>query len=118
MLTHASRSDRRRHRHSRLRTRIRGTANRPRLVVFRSLKHISAQVVDDVAGVTLVAVSDHDVKHAKGATVDVARQVGQLLGQQAKEKGIEAMVFDRGGHAFHGQVRALAEGARAAGIAI
>lgn len=112
------RAHRRHRRHVRVRARVRGTANRPRLAVFRSLKHISAQVIDDVAGVTLAAASDHDVKNAKVATVDVARQVGQLVGQRATQKGIVAVVFDRGGHAYHGQVKAVAEGARAAGISL
>ncbi|MBI4425986.1 MAG: 50S ribosomal protein L18 [Candidatus Kerfeldbacteria bacterium] len=102
----------RRRRHARVRARLFGSAERPRLAVFRSLKHISAQLIDDAAGRTLAAASDRDVKAVKTVTVEVARQVGQLIGQRAKAKGITAVVFDRGGHSYHGQVKALAEGAR------
>ncbi len=113
-----TRADRRVRRHRRLRARISGTADRPRLVVFRSLKHIYAQLVDDEQGRTLVAVSDL----TKGLPVEgtgkvvKGRAVGKALAARAKDLGVARVVFDRGGYAYHGRVRAVAEGARDGGL--
>jgi large subunit ribosomal protein L18 len=110
----------RQRRHERVRNKVKGTASRPRLCVFRSLSHIYAQVIDDVAGRTLAAASD--VEKALTASrdgkkkTDVAVAVGELIAQRAREKGVEQVVFDRGGYRFHGRVKALAEAARKAGL--
>jgi large subunit ribosomal protein L18 len=103
--------------HKRIRRKLRGTAERPRLAVFRSLAHIYAQVVDDGQGKTLVSASsvDKGVK-TKGGNVAAARTIGKLVAERAKEKGIGKVVFDRGGYPYHGRVKALAEAARAAGL--
>lgn len=110
----------RRRRHSRIRARIAGVAEKPRLAVFRSLSNIYAQIIDDDAGHTLVTAStiDPELKAAVkyGGNVAAARQVGQLIGKRAVEKGITTVVFDRGGFKYHGRVAALAEGAREAGL--
>jgi large subunit ribosomal protein L18 len=107
-------------RHVRLRERISGTAERPRLAVFRSQQHIYAQVIDDVAGTTLVSAStlDAEVKGqiANGRTVEAATAVGKAVAQRAKAKGIETVVYDRGGFLYHGRIAALAEGAREGGL--
>jgi large subunit ribosomal protein L18 len=107
-------------RHIRLRKKIMGTAERPRLAVFRSLSHIYAQVIDDRSGHTLVAASDLDKDVAAQASgkkkVEVAALVGDLVARRAKEKGVSQVVFDRGGYPFHGRVKALAEAARGAGL--
>lgn len=107
-------------RHVRLRERIGGTAERPRLAVFRSQQHIYAQVIDDVAGTTLVSASslDAEVKGqiANGRTVEAATAVGKAVAQRAKAKGIETVVYDRGGFLYHGRIAALAEGAREGGL--
>ncbi|MBI5794119.1 50S ribosomal protein L18 [Candidatus Uhrbacteria bacterium] len=99
----------------RTRSRIRGTADCPRLTVKRSLKHIYAQLIDDDRGVTLAAASDATAK-ASGKPVDVAHAVGTSLAEQAKGKGITHAVFDRGGYRYHGRVAALADGAREGGL--
>ena len=106
--------------HVRVRKKVAGTAQRPRLNVFRSSKHISAQVVDDTLGRTLVAVSSQS-KELKGqlktgANKAAARLVGKLIAQKTKEKGIQAVVFDRGGYLYHGRVKELADGAREGGL--
>jgi large subunit ribosomal protein L18 len=108
------------HRHRRVRKRVRGAPQRPRLAVYRSNKHIYAQLVDDADGRTLAAASslDTDVRGAGGDKKDVAKAVGALLARRAKEAGIERVVFDRGGRLFHGRVRSLAEGAREEGLRI
>ena len=107
-------------RHARVRKKISGTAERPRLNVFRSLNHIYGQVVDDIAGRTLVSAStvDREVRSmAEGKEKSgQARIVGEILARRAQEQGIKRVVFDRGGWAFHGRVKALAEGARKAGL--
>lgn len=107
-------------RHRRVRKKLAGTAARPRLCVFRSLAHIYAQVVDDESGRTLVAASDLEKElrsDGKGGTkTDVAGKVGALVGRRSVEKGIEQVVFDRGGYKYHGRVKALAESAREAGL--
>ena len=106
-------------RHRRVRKKVRGTAARPRLAVFRSNKHIYAQVIDDVSGVTLASASTIE-KSFDGATatVDAAKQVGALLGERAKGAGVETVVFDRGGFSYHGRVAAIADGAREAGLTL
>ncbi len=106
-------------RHRRIRKRVVGTAERPRLAVYRSSQHIYAQVIDDRAGHTLVAASDLDAslrENGNGTKTDRARAVGTLLAQRAREAGHDAVVFDRGGFAFKGRVRALAEAAREEGL--
>ena len=113
-----TRVERRARRHLRVRKRLTGTAARPRLVVFRSLKHIYAQLVDDDQGKTLVATSDRtkDLVREKPGKVGLAHAVGKLLAERGKTLGITRIVFDRAGYLYHGRVRAVAEGARAAGL--
>jgi large subunit ribosomal protein L18 len=103
--------------HKRIRRKVSGTAERPRLAVFRSVAHIYAQVIDDGAGKTLVAASSVD-KGGKtsGGNVAAAKAIGKLVAERAKEKGIKAVVFDRGGYQYHGRVKALADAAREAGL--
>ena len=103
-------------RHDRLRKKLAGTAERPRLAVFRSLKHVYAQIIDDTKGHTLVAASSQDEGHAGGGNAEGAKAVGARLAEKAKAAGIEAVVFDRGGFAYHGRVQALAEAAREGGL--
>jgi large subunit ribosomal protein L18 len=107
-------------RHERVRKRVQGTGERPRLTVFRSLSHVYAQVIDDVEGKTLIAASDVEkdlVKAADGkAKSDVAKLVGEKVAERAKKAGITQVVFDRGGYPFHGRIKALAEAARAGGL--
>ena len=105
-------------RHFRVRKKVAGTAARPRLVVTRSTRHIFAQVVDDLAGHTLASAStlDDSVKGESGDKTARAKQVGALVAQRAKDKGIAAVVFDRGGNRYHGRVAALADAAREAGL--
>ena len=105
-------------RHRSLRRRLSGTSARPRLAVFRSNQHIYAQVIDDEAGRTLASASDMEesLRAKSGTKLQRAQQVGQLLAQRAKESGLEAVVFDRGGFAYAGRVRALADAAREEGL--
>lgn len=106
-------------RHRRIRRSLSGTTQRPRLAVFRSLEHIYCQIIDDTAGHTLAAASDLEATLKSGETgtkSDRAKQVGQLLAERAKEKGITAVVFDRGGFLYHGRIKALADGAREGGL--
>lgn len=104
-------------RHKRVRAKISGTAACPRLDVFRSLQHIYAQLIDDVAGVTLVAASSNEKDFGVyGGNKDAARKVGKLLAERAAEKNIKDVVFDRGGYVYQGRVEALAEGAREGGL--
>lgn len=116
----AKRKEARRRRHLRLRKKVVGTPERPRLAVFRSLHHIHAQVIDDLAGHTLVAAStvEPEVRKALKNTgnAEAANYVGKLIGERAKAAGITQVVFDRGGNLYHGRVKALAEGAREAGL--
>lgn len=117
MITKNSKNDTRVKIHTRLRKRISGTPERPRLAVFRSVKHIYAQVIDDRAGRTLVAASSIEKSSgAPGGNLAGAKQIGQLIGERAKAKGITRVVFDRGGYLYHGRVKALADAARAAGL--
>ena len=106
-------------RHSRLRKRVVGTADRPRLCVFRSLKYISAQVIDDPHDHTVTAASSLEPtikEHTEGGKQGKAKAVGTLIAQRAKEKGITQVIFDRGGYKYHGRVKALAEAAREGGL--
>ena len=105
-------------RHKRVRKNISGTASRPRLNVYRSLKNIYAQIIDDDKGVTLVSASslDASLKGKNGGNKEAAREVGKLVAEKAIEKGIKAVVFDRGGYIYHGRVQELAEGAREGGL--
>jgi large subunit ribosomal protein L18 len=107
---------RRERRHKRVRRDVFGTAERPRLVVFRSNRGIAAQLVDDAEGKTLAAASWLDKRGAKGAKKDQAAEVGKLLAQNAKKAGVQRVVFDRGGYLFHGRVKALADAAREGGL--
>ena len=118
MPTARSRSAARQKRHSRLRLRVAGSAERPRLAVFRSINQIYAQVIDDSTGQTLAAASSMEasVKGAGGTKTERAKQVGTLLGDRAKAAGVERVVFDRAGFKYHGRIRALAEGARQSGL--
>jgi large subunit ribosomal protein L18 len=108
----------RRRRHSRVRRRVHGSAERPRLAVFRSNKHISAQLIDDDAGRTLAAASstEGELRGTAGGNIDAATRVGALVASRAQGAGITTVVFDRGGFAYHGRVAALADAARAEGL--
>ena len=112
-----SRAEARRRRHFRVRKSVHGTGDRPRLAVFRSNKHIYAQVIDDDSGTTLASASSKE-SAVKGdsLTVDVASEVGKLVGARAQDAGINTVVFDRGGFKYHGRVQALAEAARESGL--
>ncbi len=107
-------------RHRRIRMRVRGTAERPRLTVFRSLNHIYAQVIDDGTGRTLLSVDSRSPefksRQTTGGNVAAAKLVGELLAQRATAQGVSSVVFDRGGYQYHGRVKALAEAARAGGL--
>ena len=107
----------RKRRHFRVRKKVRGTAERPRVAVFRSNKHIYAQLIDDVSGRTLASASTKEKGlSGSGATVEAAKAVGQRLGERAKAAGVTTTVFDRGGFKYHGRVAAVADGARDAGL--
>ncbi|HEY7135304.1 MAG TPA: 50S ribosomal protein L18 [Acidimicrobiia bacterium] len=105
-------------RHRRVRKKVRGTAERPRLSVFRSNRHVYAQVIDDVNRRTLAAAStvETDVRAGGTGTVDAAKKVGQLVAERAKTAGVDTVVFDRGGFRYHGRVAGVADGAREAGL--
>lgn len=113
-----TRAARRVARHARVRKDVHGTPERPRLSVFRSNKNISAQIIDDVNGVTLVAASSLEkrLEIANGGNKEAAKQVGEVIAKRALEKGIEIVAFDRGGFLYHGRVKELADGAREAGL--
>ena len=116
MVNKASSNKARLHRHKRVRGKISGTAARPRLNVFRSNKNIYAQIIDDVAGVTLAASTLDAEFEGNGGNKEAAHKVGELLAKRAADKGISEVVFDRGGYIFHGRVKELAEGAREGGL--
>lgn len=103
-------------RHKRIRKRVEGTAERPRLAVFRSLKHIAAQVIDDATGNTLAAASSHEKGLKATGNIEGAQKVGEALAKRALDKGIKSVVFDRGGFRYHGRVASLAKGAREGGL--
>lgn len=113
-----NRNDVRRAVHRRIRKRIHGTAERPRLAIRRSLNHIYAQAIDDDAGATVACAStvEKDVRGESGGNVAAAKKVGEVVGRRLKDKGIESVVFDRGGYLYHGRIKALAEGARESGL--
>jgi large subunit ribosomal protein L18 len=102
--------------HKRIRNKLQGTEQRPRLAVFRSLGHIYAQIIDDSKGHTVVAASSNEKGGVDGGNIAGAKAIGKLVAERAKEKGIKAVVFDRGGYLYHGRVKALADAARAAGL--
>jgi large subunit ribosomal protein L18 len=104
--------------HSRIRRKVRGSTERPRLAIYRSLNHIYAQVIDDLNGQTLVSASstEKDLRGTTGGNLDAARRIGQTIAERAIAKGIEQVVFDRGGYLYHGRIKALTDAARAAGL--
>ncbi len=116
MIAKTERNAIRRRVHHRIREKISGTAERPRLNVYRSLNHIYAQVIDDAAGVTLVASSSLAAKLPSGGNVASAKEIGRLVAEQALAKGVRKVVFDRGGYLYHGRIKALADAAREAGL--
>ncbi len=119
MITQTSKNDTRQRVHERIRKKMLGTAERPRLSVYRSLNHIYAQLIDDLKGATLVAASTTEGGKGNkrtGGNLASAKEIGKQLAQRAKEKGITKVVFDRGGYLYHGRVKALAEAAREAGL--
>ncbi|MCZ7647382.1 MAG: 50S ribosomal protein L18 [Planctomycetota bacterium] len=119
-MSNVSTHEQRRKRHRRVRKKIAGSQARPRLNVFRSSKHMHAQLIDDAAGATIVAASSLSKelreRFKTGANVEAAKEVGKLVARLAREKGIEKVVFDRGGYMYHGRVKALADGAREGGL--
>ena len=104
--------------HRRIRRKVRGTTERPRLAIYRSLNHIYAQVIDDLQGQTIVSASttEKDLRGSTGGNVEAARRVGKTIAERAIAKGIESVVFDRGGYLYHGRVKALTDAAREAGL--
>ena len=116
MTTNLSRGALRQKRHQRIRLRISGSAQRPRLSVFRSAKYIYAQVIDDGTGRTLASASSREADLGGSTPIDTARAVGKALAERAKAVGVSAVVLDRGGYQYHGRVRSLAEGAREGGL--
>ncbi len=115
-----NKKEKRKIRHHRVRATIKGNKEKPRLSVYRSLKHIYVQIIDDEKGETLVAASDFEIKNKKDdkkiTKQEIAQQVGELLAKKAKEKGIKKVVFDRGGFKYHGRIKMLAEKAREEGL--
>ncbi|HVI07693.1 MAG TPA: 50S ribosomal protein L18 [Candidatus Binatia bacterium] len=119
MLTKISKNAKRGHVHDRIRKKLQGTAERPRLNVYRSLNHIYVQVIDDLSGKTVVAASSAEGQKQQkrsGGNVAAAKVVGKTIAERAKEKGVTKVVFDRGGYIYHGRVKALADAAREAGL--
>jgi large subunit ribosomal protein L18 len=104
--------------HKRIRRKVQGTAERPRLAVYRSLNHIYAQIIDDERGQTLVAASttEKDLRSTTGGNIEAARRIGQIIAERALSRGIDNVVFDRGGYRYHGRVKALADAVREAGL--
>jgi large subunit ribosomal protein L18 len=119
MLTLTSKNETRRRVHDRIRKKVLGTSERPRLNVYRSLNHIYVQVIDDLKGVTLVSANSAEGKRenrTRGGNLAAAKNVGKMVADRAKAKGITKVVFDRGGYIYHGRVKALADAAREAGL--
>ena len=120
MLKKVNKNEMRKNRHERVRQKVYGTPEKPRLNVFRSNNHIYAQIIDDVNGYTLISVStlDKELKEKLESTQnkEAAKLVGDLVGKRALEKGIDTVVFDRGGYVYHGRIKELADGAREAGL--
>jgi large subunit ribosomal protein L18 len=116
MITQTQRNEIRRRIHLRIREKLSGTGERPRLNVYRSLNHIYVQVIDDQTGKTLVSASSLGMKLKSGGNVAAAKEIGKTVAERAAEKGIKRVVFDRGGYLYHGRVKAVAEAAREAGL--
>ncbi|UII56090.1 50S ribosomal protein L18 [Cytobacillus spongiae] len=118
MITKADKNTVRKKRHARVRAKLSGTAARPRLNVFRSSKHIYAQLIDDVNGVTIASAStlDKEISIDSTSNVDAAIKVGEVVAKRGVEKGVKSVVFDRGGYLYHGRVKALADAARENGL--
>jgi large subunit ribosomal protein L18 len=122
MIPNIERNQNRKSVHTRIRRKMQGSAERPRLNVYRSLNHIYAQVIDDLNGVTIVSASSVEGKKgdkkakATGGNVAAAKAIGKTIAQRAKEKGVKKVVFDRGGYLYHGRIKALADAAREAGL--
>jgi len=116
MITQTKRNEIRQRIHARIRAKLSGTAERPRLNVYRSLNHIYAQVIDDQQGVTLASASTMSLKVTVGGNVAAAKEVGKAVAEAAVAKGVKKVVFDRGGYLYHGRVKALADAAREAGL--
>ncbi len=120
MIKKTSKDEIRQRIHVRIRNKVAGTGERPRLTVFRSVSHIYAQVIDDLKGSTLVAASSLEKSNRDsfktGGNLDAAKQIGKAVAERAKERGIHRVVFDRGGYQYHGRVKALADAAREAGL--
>ena len=122
MIPQTQRNENRKTVHTRIRRKLQGTAERPRLNVYRSLNHIYVQLIDDLNGVTLVSASTVEGKKAKGdkkktgGNVASAKEIGKAIAQRAHEKGVKKVVFDRGGYLYHGRIKALADAAREAGL--
>jgi large subunit ribosomal protein L18 len=119
MLTKASKNQTRLHVHDRIRKKLQGTRERPRLNVYRSLNHIYVQVIDDLKGQTIVSANSAEGKKGErrtGGNVAAAKQVGKTIAERAKAKGVSKVVFDRGGYLYHGRIKALADAAREAGL--
>jgi large subunit ribosomal protein L18 len=116
MIPQRKRNEIRKRVHDRIRAKIQGTPERPRLNVYRSLNHIYAQVIDDTKGATLVSASTAAAKAKTGGNVAAAKEIGKLVAERAQEKGIKKVVFDRGGYLYHGRIKALADAAREAGL--
>ena len=116
MIPQISKNDVRQRVHKRIREKLSGTSQRPRLNVYRSLNHIYAQIIDDMDGKTLVSASTRQAKSKTGGNVAAAKEIGKVVAQKAKEKGISQVVFDRGGYLYHGRIKALADAAREAGL--
>jgi large subunit ribosomal protein L18 len=116
MISQRDRNEIRQRVHTRIREKVAGTAERPRLNVYRSLNHIYAQVIDDAKGVTVASASSKASKLKTGGNVAAAKEIGKLVAERAQEKGIKKVVFDRGGYLYHGRIKALADAAREAGL--
>ena len=118
MIKKISRNEARKARHSRIRTKLSGTSDSPRLSVFRSNKQITAQIIDDEKGITLVSASsmDKDLKIENGGNIEASKLVGKSIAEKAREAKIKTVVFDRGGYLYHGRVKALADAARENGL--
>jgi len=116
MIPQILRNDNRQRIHDRIRRKMQGTAERPRLNVYRSLNQIYTQLIDDQSGTTLAAASSVTAKLKTGGNIAAAKEVGKLIAEKAQEKGIKKVVFDRGGYLYHGRIKALADAAREAGL--
>ena len=116
MITLTKRNEIRQHIHTRIRRKLTGSAERPRLNIYRSLNHIYVQVIDDQAGVTLASASSLELKLKTGGNVAAAKEIGKAAAERAVAKGVKKVVFDRGGYLYHGRIKALADAAREAGL--